>query len=728
MQSSEHINFRQYWLAIRRHCLPATSIFVVVVALTALNTLSQKPVYEAKGKLLVKLPNNASAISEDSSGQKIGELSSVGSVSDPLKTEIEIIRSFSTAQKTVEILHLKIQPEELLQRVTVNNIKGTDILEVLYKSNNPNEAALVVNQLMNLYLVKNLLGNRTEIAAARTFIVEQLPKSRGNVHQAEVALRRFEEQNNIVDLETESKSAVEVIADLENQVSQAQTKLADAESQSQALRNKLGMNSQEAIAASSLSQSPSVQRALEDLEKVESELAIARARFQESHPEIIELENKRVFLENLLKGRNEQVIGVKQPNENPQITDIKQQITANLVQLEAQRLGAASQVSTLSNTLAAYKQRMNSLPVLKQRERELERELEASQSTYETLLKRFEEIQVEENRSLGNLRIIEKAQIPKLPFASNATTNLALANLLGILLGIGTALILEALDKSIKTVEEAREVFGYTFLGLIPFFGKFEKPNFRGGDLEQANPKIVVLDNPRSPISEAYRMLQANLNFVSSDKELQTIVVTSSVPQEGKSTVAANLAVIMAQSRRRVLLVDADMRRPVQHQIWNLLNQAGLSNLIVGQVELSTVVGKVMDNLHILTSGVIPPNPVDLLDSKRMAALIRNFSNSYDIVIIDTTSLNVAADAALVGKMADGVLLVVRPGLVDSASAASAKEFLEQSGQRVLGQVVNGVSLENKPYSYYYRKEITQKPLGTVENISSMTRKKSGRS
>lgn len=720
MQSTEYINFRQYWFAIKRRWLPATVVFGFVVALTALSTLLQKPVYEARGKLLVKSANNVtSTISQENLDQKIGELSSVGSVSDPLKTETEMIRSFSIAQKTVETLGLKVQPEELIQRIAVSNIKGTDILEVSYKSQVPNEAAVVVNQLMHLYLVENLLGNRTEVTAARKFIVEQLPKIKANVHQAEVALRSFEEQNKVVDLEKEAGSAVGVIANLENQVSEAQAKHGDATARSEVLRNKLGMSSENAITASSLSQSPGVQRALEEFQKVENELAIAQSRYQEDHPTIVELESKRAYLEALLQGRSNQVLGTQeqQTNENSQIEELKQQITADLVQLEAERSGAASQIAALSNTLSAYKQRIEALPALKQRKRELERELEAAQSTYETLLKRLEEIRIEENRKVGNLRITEKAQVPRLPIDSNKTRNLALANILGILLGIGTALTLEALDKSIKTVEEAREVFGYTLLGLIPFFGKFEKPTFHDRDPEQAAPEIVVLANPRSPISEAYRMLQANLKFVSSLSELKTIAVTSSVPQEGKSTVAANLAVVMAQSGRKVLLVDADMRRPVQHKIWELLNQAGLSNAIVGQVEPRTVVEKVTDNLYVLSAGVIPPNPIDLLDSNRMASLIKNFSDTYDFVIVDTPSLNVAADAAMVGKMADGVLLVVRPGLVDSASAAAAKEFLEQSGQYVLGQVVNGVIPESKPYSYYYTKDTKQKILRSVGRV-----------
>lgn len=727
MQSTEYIDFRQYWFAIRRRWLPATAVFGFVVLLTSLNMLLQKPVYEAKGKLLIKKTDNVtSAITGENSEQK--ELSSVGNKSDPLSTEVELIRSAPVVRKAIASLNLELKPKEFLERLSVQEIEGTDILEISYKSPEPQEAAIAVNQVMNLYLQNSVIANRNEAAADREFIVKQLPKTQANVHQAEVILRRFEEQNNVVDLEKESESAVEVIANLENQVSVAQAKLADAESQSQVLRNKLGMNSQAAIAASSLSQSPGVQRALEEFQKVESELAIAQARFQESHPMVVELKSKRAFLENLLKGRVENVLGPKQNiTENSQIEELKQQITANLVNLEAGRLGYASQVSTLSNVLNTYKQRINALPGLKQRKGELERSVEAAQATYKTLLKRLEEIRVEENRAVGNARMVEDAQIPENPVASNKLRNLALANLLGILLAIGTALILDGLDTSIKTVKEAREVFGYILLGLIPVFGKSEKITSRSGDTEQVGSKILVRDIPRSPISEAYRMLQANLEFLSSDKELKVIVVTSSVPQEGKSTLCANLAVAIAQSERRVLLVDADMRQPAQHKIWNLLNQAGLSNVLVGKAELRKVIKKVMVNLHILTAGVTPPNPMAILKSKRMASLIEIFSSNYDFVIIDTPSLNIAADAPILGKMADGILLVVRPGVVDSASAAAAQEFLEQSGQNVLGMVVNGAISNNKPYSYYSKEYYTEEDSMPLETLTSEVRKNAGR-
>jgi capsular exopolysaccharide synthesis family protein len=227
-----------------------------------------------------------------------------------------------------------------------------------------------------------------------------------------------------------------------------------------------------------------------------------------------------------------------------------------------------------------------------------------------------------------------------------------------------------------------------------------------------------------------YRMLQANLKFLSSDKTLKVIVVTSSVSKEGKSTVSANLAAAIAQLGRRVLLVDADMYHPSQHHLWELTNAAGLSDVIVHQADFRAVVEGVMANLDVLPTGVIPPNPLALLDSKRMASLVEYFSENYDFVIIDAPPLVIAADALTLGKMTDGVLFVARPEVVERGSAAAAKESLERSGQNVLGLVINGVILENESDSYFYYKKgyYVEEDSTTSEKVISRTRKNTERS
>lgn len=735
MQATEYREFvglQQYWFVLRRRWLPAATVLGLVVIFTVLVTSLQKPVYRAKGKLLFKRNDSTSVVT--ALGQASGELDILSQQSNPTDREAEVVGSVPIAQETIAALQLKdrhgvsLEPEELLKRFDVKSIKGADVLQLSYESKTPEEAAAVVNLMMNLYLKSNVLSNRTEAMANGEFIEKQLPKTEATVRQAEAALRLYKQRNKIVDLDKEAESAVEVIGDLEKQINTARVQLEAQNARSAALQNKVGMNSQRSLLVSSLSQSPGVQKVLEELQNVDSELKVKRTLYQENHPTIANLKDQEAALRTVLRERTGQILmGQKQePDRNLQIGELKQKLNEQLVDSEVERIGLARQVTALSNEQFIYKQRVNTLPELQQGQRELERQMEAAQSTYEALLKKLQEIRVAENQNVANARIIEAAIVPKKPVSPHKALNFSVGGLLGISLAIATTLILEVRDSSIKTVEKARELFGYPLLGTIPAFKKTEKVTPGGKDREQAALEIPIRDTPGSPICEAYRMLQVNLSFLSSDKKLKVIVVTSSVAKEGKSTTSASLAVAIAQLGHRVLLVDADMRRPAQHQIWQLSNKVGLSNIITGQAGIKTTIKECMANLSVLTSGVSPPNPLALVASERMAALIKHFSDNYDFVIIDTPPVAAAADAHILGKMADGVLLVIRLGAVDSASATAAKSSLEQSGQNILGLAVNGVMAEYEADSYHYtRKYYAKEDFTSLEKVMFKNYKKS---
>jgi hypothetical protein len=338
-------------------------------------------------------------------------------------------------------------------------------------------------------------------------------------------------------------------------------------------------------------------------------LAQDRSRFQENHPAIASLKSKKADLQGLLQEQMKQVLGTKRLNPNgiSQNSQFEQTLTADFVKSEARRLGLESQAAALSNLQNTYKQRVNILPSLEQKQRELERQLQASQSTYAILLQKFQELRIAENQNTATARIISSALVPDEPIAPRESLYLGAGAILGLLLGVATAFILEAKDTSIRTIDEAKRMFGFPLLGIIPSLKKLEKVT-RRRDLERSTPEIFIKDSPQSPFSTAYRMLQANLKFLSANQKIKVVAITSSVPKEGKSTVSANLAVAMAELGRKVLLVDADMHRPLQHRLWNLPNQLGLSNLILGQAAFRTAVKEVMVNLDVLTAGEIPPN------------------------------------------------------------------------------------------------------------------------
>ncbi|HIK03573.1 MAG TPA: polysaccharide biosynthesis tyrosine autokinase [Trichormus sp. M33_DOE_039] len=701
------------WYIIKRRGGMALAVFApsFLVSLMAFSYV-QRPAYLAEAKLKFQRNNTTSTLT--GVGTELSKLEPLvqDNRTNPLNTEAEIVTSIPFVKKTINRLNLKntqgktLKTKDFLKKLNVREIKGTDVLKISYQDTNPETSAKIVNTLIEIYLEQNVSSLRAEAAAARRFIEKQLPSAELVVLRAEAELARFKEKYKVVNLQEEATKSLEVITELQQQMNAAQSRVADSEAQSQEIRKQLGMNPQQAVMITSLSQTLGVQNILQEIQQLESQLAARRTVLQDTHPQIIDLEEKIASLNQLLQQRVNQVVGTNQSqlNQNIQLGALKQQLSARLLELESIRLGAAKQATTLSNLQIAYKQRLNNLPRLEQQQRQLERKVQAAQVTYSLLLQKLQESRIAENQNVGNASIISLAESPEEPINSPVIPYLS-ASLLAFILALATVYILEAKDKSIKTIDEARSLLGLTLLGIIPKVNKLRKYADENEGIEYYDQRIIIRDFPRSPISEAYRMLRANLRFMSADKELKVIVVTSSVPQEGKSTVAANLATAIAQKEHKVLLIDADLHRPVQHKLWDINNSQGLSNVIVEQADTTIAIKPVMEHLDVLTSGVVPPNPAALLDSRRMATLIDNFAASYNFVIIDTPALNVAADAATLGQMADGVLLVVRPGVVDSVNAAFARDFLEKSGQNVLGQVVNGVVPQNERYSYYFAEE-----------------------
>lgn len=716
--NEDTINFQQYWLIVKRRWLLIAIIIASVFGVTGLVTFSKKPIYEAEGKLLFNKQSGISSLTGVS--EQLGQLSGVTNLSNPLETEAEIIRSNPIIQKTIAELQIKdklgepLEIEEFLRKLKIKTVRGTDILQLSYRSNSPEEATTVINRLMSTYLQNNIRANRSEATAAREFLSKQLPLVEVKVTQAEAAQRWFKEKYEVVSLEEEAIQGVQRLNELSSQMTQLRAQLVDARTRSGALQNQLALNTGQAMALSTLSQSKAVQQVLSEYQKVQDDLAVERSRFTDDHPVITSLLNKEQALKEQLEGRVTQTLGSSQPipEQDLQMGELKQTLTASLVQVEVERLGLENQVGVLMKAFGLYQARLRVLPKLEQQQLQLQRRLQIARTTYEEMLKRLQEVQVLENQNVGNARIVSEALLPKKPVSPRILLNLALGGFLGFFLAIGAALLLEAGDKSVKTAEEAQQLLDYPLLGTIPLFD--QKARLARGE---STTELPVLDNPYSSVNAAFEMLQINLGFTFSDKELKVIVVSSCVMNEGKSFVAANLAVATAQMGRRVLLIDADMRRPRQHEMWKQPNFMGLSNVLVGQATLAEAAKEVVINVELLTAGTMPPNSAALLDSQRMNGLLKEAAQDYDCIIIDTPPLSVLADASIVGKMADGMLLVARPGVVNSGAAKTTKALLEHSRVPMLGMVVNCVSIDNSECSYYYTH------TNTGENNSSRKNK-----
>ena len=708
---SEEIDVQKYLLVLKRRWLIASVVFAGFAGFAVLHWVSQKPAYQATGKLLFRTDRTSSLTG---AGEEIGHLESIKREANPLDTQAIILQSEPIIKDVVKSLNLEENNGEPLDPNSISigtgSIVGTDILRVSYTSGKPELAIKVVNKVMEAYIKKNIYTNRSEAIAARSFIEKQLPSAKRGLSKVTEELRDFKQKNKVIELKEETTKAVQIIHEIDKELTEARSELADVRGQEREVSGQLNLPLNKAVDISSLSQVKGVQEVLNELQKVQTELTTLQTRMTSAHPDVVDLQEKEAALNNLLQTRIMDSVGYRTQvtPSSLQIGKVKQDLISRFVNLRSQRLGLTQKIDSLSDLKNRYKQRADVIPELEKRQKELEQKLSIAQKNYENLETRLQEIKVAESQTVGNASIVESAKVSPSPQVQKQKFIVTFGSLfVGLVLSIGSAYFVDLIDKRLKTAKEAEKLFGYTLLGLIP---KFDTNNAKsnhnipvGRDkIAGVSERVIVATSPRTVFHEAYQMLQANLKFISLDRKIRSIAITSSVAGEGKTEVAANLAAVMAQVGRRVLLVDADMRKPSQHHLWGLINSIGLSNVMVGEHDLEDAVQKITDNLSVLTSGVMPPNPLALIDSERMTSFIEMLSLNYDYIVFDTPPLTGNAESAVLSQMVDGALVVVRPKLVNSATATAAKSLLERSETNVLGIVANSVNVKHEPNNYFY--------------------------
>lgn len=295
--------------------------------------------------------------------------------------------------------------------------------------------------------------------------------------------------------------------------------------------------------------------------------------------------------------------------------------------------------------------------------------------------------------NVENIQVIDEAQVPNNPVKPRPMLNMAIAGVLGLMVGVFVSFLLEFLDTTIKTPEDVEDHLDLSVIGAIP-------------KMDGDESTIVSLASPKAPTTEAFRTLRTNIQFSSIDKEIKTIIITSSTPSEGKSTTAVNLAGIIAQGEKKVLLIDCDLRKPKIHNIFNISNREGLTNVLVGNKKIEEVAYKYegFKNLEIITSGPVPPNPAELLGSDRMKRFLVEVREKYDMVILDTPPVGVVTDSAVLSTIADGLIVVAAVAQTDMEDVIRGKELLDKVKANIIGVVLNKVPIGGRSsykYGYY---------------------------
>lgn len=375
---------------------------------------------------------------------------------------------------------------------------------------------------------------------------------------------------------------------------------------------------------------------------------------------------------------------INQQNEETRYASVRQELQ--------------SELDAVSTEIAATQETINQLPEdLSEEQRsqlvQLQTELELQKDSYDFLRRSLAELRLLEAQAADNIVLATPAKVPADPVRPRVLFNTLLAALVGAMLALGAAFLIEYLDDTIKTPEDIRAYADLPTLGAVFML-----------DGDDAASRLVAETAPRSPAAEAYRVLRTNLQFSSLDRALQTIIVTSPGPGEGKSVTCANLALVMAQAGNRVLLLDADLRRPTTHRLFQLPNNAGVTTVLL-DIERNfpaAVQNTGTPNLQVLTTGPIPPNPAELLGSERMKELIGFLRSRYDVVVFDSPPVLAVTDAAILSKKVDGLLLVVGAGETKLDVFARALERLDSVSIHPLGVVLNKLTARSSGSYYYY--------------------------
>src|SRR5271166_5070302 len=691
---------------------------VTIFSLVAIASLKMTPVYEASGSIAINKPDSGLVNFNNSPTFSVDYY-------DPteMETEVKILQSDLLALQVVKELALDRRPEfggktaalpssldlapDPLQADTgrttsllssfrsslkVALAPNTHIIEVRYRSPDKELAANVVNTLMTTYTENNFKSRFDSTMQASDWLSKQLVDLQMKVETSQEKLVHYQKEHEILGIDEKQNITTAKLDELNKALTAAESERMDKESVYRLVQ--AGDADTIASAASVLDDAGAGNQTasglLETLRTKEADLKIQAAelntQFGPSYPKLAQLNNQLKEIDTQILAETRKIAG----------------------KIKGQYVAALQRESMLHDALEKQKQEENKLNESAIEYSLLKRDLETYRTLYEGLMQKMKEAGVSAGLKSNNFRIVDVARVPTVPIEPNIPRNLSFAFMLGLTSGVGLAFLLEGLDNTVRTTEQAQMISGLPPLGMIPMGSRTTREGANSKRLVIASSKeaveLITQVRPQSQMAESYRALRTSLLLSNLGAPPKVIMVTSALPQEGKTTTSINCAVVLAQKVIRVLLIDADLRRPSIHKTLGMGPRSGLSNVLTGSATLEQAITRspILPNLSILPAGTPPPNPAELLASTNMRDVLEQLRGQYDHIVVDTPPTLSVTDAVVLSPRADAIVLVIRSGQTTKNALRRSRDILTQVNAKVVGVLLNAVDLSSPDYYYYY--------------------------
>ncbi|MGB7417145.1 MAG: polysaccharide biosynthesis tyrosine autokinase [Thermosynechococcaceae cyanobacterium] len=714
------LDLGQLFSVLRRRWLTITVITVAVASATLWWSKTRDPIYIGEFQILIEPVTAESEVvsaiageSPDVQSQGLGNTQASKAVID-YPTQIQVLQSRKLLTPVVEKMETQLPGltyEQLTAKLEIGRLadgkQETKILQVNYQGDTAEEVELAINALSQNYIDYSLNERQTNLKRALQFVDAQLPKVQFQVRQLESSLQALRERYSLVDPETLNTQVAGQIAGVQKQELDNQIQLLQTRRLYSSLQSQLQLQPNAAEAGSVLTEAPGYQEIATKLRETETKLAVALAELTPDHPTVIALQEERDELRPLLTQQAKQALGTRLFNEidgsqvQPYQDSLRKNLSSQLVDASIQMKVLETQRQVIANSKTALAQQMKQLPAINRQYETLQRQLEVASTNLKKFLEKKEELQLNAARQEVPWELVGTPALSQEP--ASAARDLILGTMLGMLLGVGTAILLDRAGDVIHRLEDLRSEVRQPILGLIPLQNNVVDPSLSdlssnhliGSGLDSQKLEDQMFRSSQygfSPFLESFRSLASQVRLLDPDSPVMSLAISSSLPNEGKTTVAVHLAKAAAALGQRVLLVDADLRSPSLGNVLGLPLSPGLSDIIATELSVETAIHTLPneENLSILTSGIPPVDPTRCLASQKMKDLCDGFADKYDLIIYDTPPLGLA-DVMLLGVLTDGLIVVTRLGVAHRTNLKNKLNNIATSNVPIWGIVANGV-------------------------------------